>query len=108
LTIVSVGTSLPEFVTSVMAIRKGYDDIAIGNIVGSNIFNIFFVLAFSAVIYPLPFASANIIDTFFVILATLMLFIVLFIGKRHIVERWAGVTFLTTYAGFLVFILIRG
>lgn len=108
LTIVSVGTSLPELVTSIVAIRKGYSDLAIGNIVGSNIFNIFFVLAASAVVRPLPFDAANIVDAFAVMTATLLLFVVLFIGKRHVIERWSGVTFLVMYAGFLTFISIRG
>lgn len=108
LTIVSVGTSLPELVTSVIAIRKGHSDLAIGNIIGSNIFNLFFVLATSAVIRPLPFAFANIMDAFFVMSATLILFIVLFIGKRHVIERWSGIVFLVMYAGFLTFVLLRG
>lgn len=108
LTIVSVGTSLPELVTSVMAIRKGHSDLAIGNIIGSNIFNIFFVLATSAVVLPLPFATANIVDAFVVMLATLLLFATLFIGKRHVIERWSGATFLAIYTGFLAFIIIRG
>lgn len=108
LTIVSVGTSLPELVTSVTAIRKGHSDLAIGNIIGSNIFNLFFVLATSAVIRPLPFAFANIMDAFFVMSATLILFIVLFIGKRHVIERWSGIVFLVIYAGFLTFVLLRG
>lgn len=108
LTIVSVGTSLPELVTSVTAIRKGHSDLAIGNIIGSNIFNLFFVLATSSVIRPLPFAFANIMDAFFVMSATLILFIVLFIGKRHVIERWSGIVFLVMYAGFLTFVLLRG
>lgn len=108
LTIVSVGTSLPELMTSVAAIRKGHDDLAIGNIIGSNIFNIFFILATTAIIRPLPFAAANSMDIFFAMTATLILFLVMFVGKRHVIERWSGATFLAMYAGFLAFVLIRG
>ena len=75
LTIVALGTSLPELVTSVMAARKGNADIAIGNIVGSNIFNILFVVGLSSVIISVPFASAFIVDMIVAIGAGVLLLI---------------------------------
>ncbi len=108
LTIVALGTSLPELVTSVTAARKGHTDLAIGNVVGSNIFNIFFVLGTSAVMRPLPFGNANLMDSVLVVVATLMLFLTLFVGKRHVVERWAGVTLVIMYVVFILFVVVRG
>ena len=75
LTIVALGTSLPELVTSVTAARKGNADIAIGNIIGSNIFNILFVVGSSALITPVPFESHFVIDSFVAILIGLVLYI---------------------------------
>lgn len=108
LTIVALGTSLPELVTSITAARKGHTDIAIGNVVGSNIFNIFFVLGVSAIIRPLPFGGANLTDAFAVVIATLLLFLMLFVGKRHVIERWTGVTLVCMYLGFMAFAVLRG
>lgn len=108
LTIVALGTSLPELVTSITAARKGHTDMAIGNVVGSNIFNIFFVLGVSAIIRPLPFGGANLTDAFAVVIATLLLFLMLFVGKKHVVERWTGVTLVCMYVGFMIFAVLRG
>lgn len=108
LTIVAVGTSLPELVSSIVAARKGHVDIAIGNVVGSNIFNIFFVLAVSAIITPLPFAGQNITDALAVMFATLLLFGAIFIGKRHILFRFEGVIFLIAYFAYICFAVVRG
>ncbi len=108
LTIVALGTSLPELVTSITAARKGHTDIAIGNVVGSNILNIFFVLGTTAILRPLPFGDANLLDAFAVVVATLLLFFTLFVGKIHVVERWSGVIFVCLYLGFMAFAVIRG
>lgn len=108
LTIVALGTSLPELVTSITAARKGHTDIAIGNVIGSNIFNIFFVLGVTAVIRPLPFGLANLIDTIAVVVATLLLFFMLFVGKKHVIERWNGIVLICLYVGFIVFAVLRG
>lgn len=108
LTIVALGTSLPELVTSITAARKGHTDIAIGNVVGSNIFNIFFVLGASAIVAPLPFGQANFVDAAAVVLATAIFFLTLFIGKRHVIERWAGALFVCMYFGYIAFAVIRG
>lgn len=103
LTIVALGTSLPELFTSVSAARKGNADIAIGNIVGSNIFNILFVVGISAVIIPVPFASNFIFDTVAAIIAAVMLLLCCI--KTKLLKRWAGVLMLISYAVYFVMIL---
>jgi len=101
LTIVAVGTSLPELATSVVAAYKKQSDIAIGNIVGSNIFNIFFILGVSGLIAPLPFQSSLYIDIFVTGLASVVLFLFMFIGRRNTIERWQGFVLLVLYFVYL-------
>lgn len=108
LTIVALGTSLPELVTSVMAVFKKNSDIAIGNIVGSNIFNILLILGISSIIRPLKFNIASNVDIFAAVLAPFLLFIMMFTGKKHLLERWEGITFLFLYIVYLIFIINRG
>lgn len=107
LTIVAVGTSLPELATSVVAARKKQSDIAIGNVVGSNIFNIFFILGASAMIRPLPFLESSNLDIAMTIGASAILFALLFIGKRHIIERWQGLLMIVLYALYVAVLVIR-
>lgn len=107
-TIVAVGTSLPELVTSVIAAKHKESDIAIGNIVGSNIFNIFWILGLTATILPLPVAPALMTDIVVSIIATLFLFGFMFVWKRHQLGKAEGVIFLLLYAGYLGFLLNRG
>jgi cation:H+ antiporter len=107
LTIVAVGTSLPELVTSVAAALKGNTDIAIGNIVGSNIFNIFLILGVSAVIYPVPLVKGANIDLLVNIFANLLLFAFIFSGKGRKIERWEGMVFIIAYLLYIAFILFR-
>ncbi len=104
LTIVALGTSLPELFTSVSAARKGNADIAIGNIVGSNIFNILFVVGLSSVIIPVPFASNFIFDTIIAIAAAVLLLVCCLIGKNKL-KRWAGIVMLIGYAAYFAVIL---
>jgi len=108
LTIVAVGTSLPELVTSAVAARKGQADIAVGNVVGSNIFNVFFVLGISALIRPLPFSAGNVSDSLVAIAATFLMFIAMFVGKRHILERWQGRAFVACYAAYTITLVVSG
>jgi cation:H+ antiporter len=108
LTIVAIGTSLPELATSVVAAFKKNTDIAIGNIVGSNIFNIFWVLGISSVIRPLPFTLELNFDLWVVVAASCLLFVWMFLGKRNIMERWQGVVFVLLYFAYMVIILARG
>jgi cation:H+ antiporter len=108
LTIVAVGTSLPELATSIVAAYKKQVDIAVGNIVGSNIFNIFWILGISAVISPLPFSVALEFDLLVTLLVTLLLFFILFVGQRGTVERWKGGLFVAVYVGYVIYLIIRG
>jgi cation:H+ antiporter len=108
LTIVAVGTSLPELATSAVAAYKKDVDIAVGSIVGSNIFNIFWVLGLSAVIYPLSFSQALMSDVLMAVVTTFLLFATMFIGKRHILERWQGISFIVLYVVYIASVVIRG
>ena len=103
LTIVALGTSLPELFTSVSAARKGNADIAIGNIVGSNIFNILFIVGLSALIVPVPFASPFRIDTVIALLAGIVL-LVLALRKKKLL-RWHGPLMLALYGIYLGWLL---
>lgn len=88
-----------------MAAYRRNVEIAVGNVVGSNIFNIFFVLAASSIIKPLPFKEANNVDIGMVILAELLLFAFMFTGRKRLLDRWEGVIFLViyfTYIGYLI------
>jgi len=105
LTIVSIGTSLPELATSVMAVRRRNLDIAIGNVVGSNIFNIFFVLGISTVVTAVPVQDVAFVDVFLNILAGLLLFVFVFTGKGRSLERWEGIVFLTLYIAYLIYLV---
>lgn len=104
LTVVALGTSLPELFTSVSAARKENADIAIGNIVGSNVFNILFICGISALIIPIPFQSKFFFDISIAIAAGVMLLICSIIGKRKL-KRWAGVLFLASYIAYFIVII---
>lgn len=103
LTIVALGTSLPELFTSVAAARRGNADIAIGNIVGSNIFNILFVVGLSALIIDIPFAAAFNFDTCVAIGAAVLLWLCVLRTQR--LARWGGLVMLGCYAVYLWWIL---
>ncbi len=108
LTIVAVGTSLPELATSATAAYKHKTDIAIGNIVGSNLFNIFWVLGLSAVIKPLPFNQIINTDILVYMAATLMLFAYSFTRSKYKIDRGEGMIFILAYIGYIVFLVMRG
>lgn len=101
LTILAVGTSLPELATSLVAITKSNTNIAVWNIVWSNIFNVFFVLWVTALISPVAFNSANNLDIIINLLVHIFLFSFLFVWKRHTLQRWQGAVFVTLYLVFL-------
>lgn len=107
LTIIAVGTSLPELVTSAIAAFKKHADIAIGNVVGSNIFNIFFVLGTSASINPLNYSTALNLDLGMAILASFLLFLFMFLGKLHHLERSQGFIFVAMYISYIVYLVVR-
>lgn len=106
LTIVSIGTSLPELATSVIAARKKNTDIAIGNVVGSNLFNTFLILGTSATITPIKTPSGSFMDLFVNIIAAALLFLFIFTGKGRKINRWEGGILLAVYILYLI-LLIR-
>ena len=107
LTVVAIGTSLPELATSAVAAYKKNVDIAVGNIVGSNIFNIFWILGISAIIKPLPFNPTSIYDLLMTLVASLFLFAFLFVGKKHQINKAKGIIFVLIYIGYIVFLSIN-
>lgn len=108
LTIVAIGTSLPELATSVIAARKGQSDIAIGNIVGSNIFNIFWILGITSVMKPIPISMSANFDIIVSLIATLILFAAMFVGKKHRLQKWQGAVLLGFYIIYITYLVIRG
>ncbi len=105
LTIVAVGTSLPELVTSMVAAKKGESDIALGNVVGSNIFNIIFILGFSAVIAPMTVDMMSVFDTIVALGVTVLGGVFAFTKLK--VSRWEGITMVLCYVGYMAYIIMR-
>ncbi len=104
LTIVAIGTSLPELVTSIMATRRGENDIAIGNVVGSNLFNLLLILGVSSSISPIAVASTAVTDVAVLVVVTVLLLIP---AAKEKFGRKMGVTCIAGYAAYMVFILAR-
>ncbi len=105
LTIVALGTSLPELVTSVMAATKHEADIAVGNIVGSNIFNLLFVIGTAALITPVAYEQKFLFDSIVAILSVALLWFCVVFYKKRTLQRWEGIVMLMAYAlyfGFLI------
>lgn len=105
LTIVAFGTSLPELVTSVIAARKGESDIAVGNVIGSNIFNVFLILGTSAAISPMNVSSTYLYDMIVLVLVMVLTYIP--IAKTKKVNRSMGVTMVVTYFGYTAYLIMR-
>ena len=105
LTIVAMGTSLPEFVTSVVAARKNEVDMAFGNVIGSNIFNILFILGLTAAISPVTFIMENVVDSVLLVLVSILVWV--FAWSRLHIEKKEGVVLLALYAAYLVYICVR-
>ena len=106
LTVVSIGTSLPELATSIIAVRKRNVDIAIGNVVGSNIFNIFLILGVSGTVMPLTIDENAFFDITVNIVAGLLLFLFVFTGKGRQLDRWEGVVMLGSYIAYLTYLVV--
>ena len=106
LTIVALGTSLPELATSVIAAAKHNSDIALGNVLGSNIFNVFFVLATSATIHPLPDYDGIELDACMVALGSIIVWMAVKTNRKREIQRWAGALLLIIYAGYLTYRLL--
>lgn len=107
-TLVAVGTSLPELVTNISAARKKKSDIVLGNIVGSNIFNIFFVLGLTSLVKDIPIKAMQTVDIVILLMATLLLFISVFVWKRHTIGRKEGTIMILCYIAYTAFLFIRG
>ncbi len=107
LTIVAVGTSLPELVTSLVAIRKKSSDMAIGNVIGSNIFNIFLILGTGAIIQPMSYSSLFNQDVVLLIFGTILLLLAMFTGGKRRLDRWEAAIFLAIYVGYMVYVGFR-
>ena len=105
LTIVAIGTSLPEFVTSVVAIKKGETEIAIGNIIGSNIFNILFVLGLATTISPITISMFAFIDIIFMVATTVLLYF--FMKKDDSLVKSEGIIFLIVYVAYMAYTIMR-
>lgn len=108
LTIIAIGTSLPELVTSAVAAHKNNAGIAIGNVIGSNIFNLVWVLGVSAIIRPLPFNVVNNMDIMMIIFSSTLLLFALAIGEKYVIKRWNGAVFMLIYIGYLIYLVYRG
>lgn len=108
LTIVAIGTSLPELVTSVVAVRRKHDGIAIGNVIGSNVFNILWVLGITSVIQPLPISTALRFDMLIMLGATAVLLGLILLSRDYLLRRWHGITFLLLFGVYLGYIMYRG
>ena len=105
LTIVAIGTSLPELVTSVVAAKKGENDLAVGNVVGSNIFNVLLILGVSSVISPIRLEVSAVYDTLILIAASLLVYITAITKKE--IRRGEGVICVLAYVAFFVYVLMR-
>ena len=105
LTIVAIGTSLPELVTSITAIRKGENQLVIGNVIGSNIFNILFVLGASSAISAIPLDSSMLIDVLFMLFVTILCFI---FGKtQEKYDKKEGIILVLLFIGYMAFAILR-
>ncbi len=104
LTLVAGGTSLPELATSVVAARKGKSDIAIGNVVGSNLFNVFWILGFCATVSPMPVSGITWMDFTMLLFASLLFW--LFARTKHNIQSWEGVVMVISFAAYITWLII--
>ncbi len=107
LTVVALGTSLPELATSVIAATKKNCDIALGNVIGSNIFNVFFVLGCSAVVSPLPAYSGIELDSWIAALGSMLVWLFVKTNREREIKRWGGAILLLIYIGYLTYRLMN-
>lgn len=107
-TVIAIGTSLPELFVAIQAARKNETGIIVGNIIGANIFNILWILGITALISPITIPEHINTDIFIMGGVSILLFIMIFIGKKHEIERWQGWVFLALYVIYLLFLGIRG
>ena len=106
-TILAGGTSLPELATSLVAAIKGKEQLALGNILGSNVFNAMMILGLSSVITPLSFASMTVVDIITLVLSAVLLLIWAYTGRKNRIDRWEGAAMLLCYVAYNVFLFSR-
>ena len=107
ITLMAVGTSLPELATCVVAALKGKNQLALGNIIGSNIFNILLIIGASAVISPFEIETISTVDMVMMVISVLMLWLAAFTGKRYKLDRAEGLVFLLMYIGYIVWLAVN-
>ena len=108
LTIVAVGTSLPELAASVVAAKRGQTNIAIGNVVGSNVFNILWITGASSLLKPISYNTVLNLDILILIAITVLLLFLIYIGKRNLLSKKEGTVLLCLYIAYIIFLGIRG
>lgn len=108
LTIIALGTSLPELTTSIKAALKNQSEIAVGNVVGSNIFNIFLILGVTSLIRPIPIIGNNVFDIAVLLAATIFLFVTVFLFRKHRIDKWEGIFMVVCYLIYFSIIVVRG
>ena len=106
-TVIAFSTSLPELITSITATKKGDTDMAIGNILGSQIFNIFLIIGVSALLCPIDYSFAYNIDMCFLIFGTVLFSLFPFIGKKHYMTKSNGIVFTIIYIVYLVYSVLK-
>lgn len=107
-TVIAIGTSLPELAVSVVAVMRGNIDLAAGNVIGSNVFNIFWVLGIVPLVSPLNIPAFVGFDIGVMLMATLVLFVFMFVGKRGELSRAEGIVLLLGYVSYIWFAIVRG
>jgi cation:H+ antiporter len=108
LTVVAIGTSLPELVTSAMAAMRKNTDIAVGNVIGSNILNLLWILGISSITMPLPFDITTNTDLVVLIFASSLLLLAMATGTKNAIDRWDGIAFVFIYVTYIGFLVYRG
>ena len=107
ITIVAVGTSLPELVTAIIAATKHNPQLALGNVIGSNLFNLMFILGAASTVKPLTLVDINLWDYAVMLVAAIMLFIVVLTFKKDKFDRVEGFIFFGAYVAYIIFLLVR-
>ncbi|MBR5118837.1 MAG: calcium/sodium antiporter [Muribaculaceae bacterium] len=107
ITIVAIGTSLPELITAIIAACKKNPQLALGNVIGSNVFNLLMILGVSSTIYPYTLASINIVDYMMAFFAAVCVFLTIFTFGKKTFDRIEGIIFLAIYIGYTVYLLMR-
>ena len=105
ITLVAGGTSLPELASSVVSLLKGKSEMALGNVIGSNIANILLILGLSATIHPLSMGGITVWDLLMVVLSSVLLFLAAFTFKRRAIDRWEGAIFLAIYVAYIGYLI---